>query len=75
MFTLLSPAKPYVQYNFVLQDYLFGLLTSYTDTPAGVTLDEGQVYNPYFPDGVLAMAQQLYDGMLEYPDGFYSSSF
>jgi len=50
-------------------DYIFGLLTTYVDAPAGVTLDEGQVYNPYFPDGVLAMAQQLFDGMLEYPDG------
>lgn len=30
-------------------DYMFSLLTSYFDAPAGVKVDEGKSYNPYFP--------------------------
>lgn len=53
-----------------LQDYVFHLLTGYQEPPAGKVLEEGQAYNPYFPGGgVLSMAQQLFDEMLEYPDG------
>ncbi|VIO95281.1 Cytochrome C1 family protein [Brugia malayi] len=51
------------------EDYVFSLLTSYVDTPAGVKLDEGKHYNPYFPDGVISMPQQLFDGGIEYKDG------
>jgi len=51
------------------ENYIFMLLTSYMDPPAGVVLGEGQAYNPYFSGGVLSMAQQLFDEMLEYPDG------
>ncbi|MCP9264119.1 Cytochrome c1, heme protein, mitochondrial [Dirofilaria immitis] len=51
------------------EDYVFSLLTSYVETPAGVKLDEGKYYNPYFPDGVISMPQQLFDGGIEYKDG------
>jgi ubiquinol-cytochrome c reductase cytochrome c1 subunit len=52
------------------EDYLFALLTGYTDPPpAGIELGEGQAYNPYFLGGVLSMPQQLFDGGLEYEDG------
>jgi ubiquinol-cytochrome c reductase cytochrome c1 subunit len=52
------------------EDYVFHLLTGYQEPPAGKVLEEGQAYNPYFPGGgVLSMAQQLFDEMLEYPDG------
>jgi len=51
------------------ESYIFMLLTSYMDPPSGVTLGEGQAYNPYFSGGVISMAQQLFDDMLEYPDG------
>jgi len=43
------------------EDYVFALLTGYCDTPAGVTLREGQHYNPYFPGGAISMAQALYN--------------
>lgn len=51
------------------ENYIFALLTSYMDPPEGVALGEGQAYNPYFSGGVLSMAQQLFDDMLEYKDG------
>jgi ubiquinol-cytochrome c reductase cytochrome c1 subunit len=51
------------------QNYIFSLLTGYTDTPAGVKLGEGQYFNPYFPGGAISMAQALYNEIIEYPDG------
>lgn len=45
------------------EDYIFHLLTNYTDTPAGVTLAEGQSYNPYFPGGAIGMPQVIFDGV------------
>ncbi|XP_077982595.1 cytochrome c1, heme protein, mitochondrial-like [Glandiceps talaboti] len=55
------------------EDYIFSLLTGYCDPPAGVELREGLHYNPYFPGGAIGMAQQLYDGSVEYDDGTHSS--
>lgn len=43
------------------EDYIFALLTGYTEAPAGVVLREGQNYNPYFPGGAISMAQVLFD--------------
>uniref|UniRef100_A0A0N5BKY1 Cytochrome c domain-containing protein n=1 Tax=Strongyloides papillosus TaxID=174720 RepID=A0A0N5BKY1_STREA len=54
-------------------DYIFALLTSYFDAPAGVKVDEGKAYNPYFPGGVISMPQQLYDEGIEYKDGTFAS--
>lgn len=51
------------------ESYIFALLTGYTDPPEGVELGEGQAYNPYFAGGVISMAQQLFDDMLDYKDG------
>lgn len=45
----------------LFQDYIFHLLTGYVDAPAGVRLQEGQYYNPYFPGGAIGMAQALYN--------------
>jgi cytochrome c1 len=51
------------------------LLTGYIDPPAGVKVQEGLNYNPYFPGGAIAMARVLFDGLVEYPDGkFYGTS-
>ncbi|KAF8365572.1 cyc-1 [Pristionchus pacificus] len=50
-------------------DYIFALLTGYFDAPAGVKVDEGKAYNPYFPGGVISMPQQLFDEGIEYKDG------
>merc|ERR1712117_968761 len=51
------------------EDYVFSLLTGYHDAPAGVELQDGQYYNPYFPGGAIGMAQQLYPDGVEYDDG------
>ncbi len=50
-------------------NYLYSLLTGYTDPPEDIKLLEGQYYNPYFPGGKLAMPAPLMDGQLEYMDG------
>jgi len=51
------------------EDYLFHLLTGYCEPPAGVKLQDGQYYNPYFPGGAISMAQALYNEIIEYEDG------
>jgi len=51
------------------EDYIFSLLTSYMDPPAGIDVEEGKAYNPYFLGGVIAMPQQLFDEGIEYEDG------
>ncbi|XP_076381632.1 cytochrome c1 isoform X2 [Megalopta genalis] len=51
------------------ENYVFSLLTGYCDPPAGVTLREGQYFNPYFPGGALGMAQAIFDEVLEFEDG------
>jgi len=50
-------------------DYIFALLTGYRDPPAGVTVAEGQHFNPYFPGLKIQMPQPLMDGSIEYEDG------
>lgn len=50
-------------------DYIFSLLTGYLEAPAGVKIDDGKAYNPYFPGGVISMPQQLFDEGIEYKDG------
>lgn len=56
------------------EDYIFSLLTGYVDPPAGVKLDDGQHFNPYFLDGAIGMAQALYDEVIEYTDGTPASA-
>ncbi|XP_058807610.1 cytochrome c1, heme protein, mitochondrial [Phymastichus coffea] len=51
------------------ENYVFSLLTGYCDAPAGVTLREGQNFNPYFPGGAIGMGQVVYDEVLEFEDG------
>lgn len=45
------------------EDYIFHLLTNFTEPPAGITVAEGQHYNPYFPGGAIGMAQVIFDGV------------
>ena len=45
------------------------LVTGYSDPPAGITVKGNLHYNRYFPGGAIAMAQNLYDGIVEYEDG------
>jgi len=51
------------------EDYIFHLLTSYCDAPAGVEVPEGQHFNPYMLGGKIAMAAPLYNEVIEYEDG------
>lgn len=51
------------------EDYVFALLTGYCDEPAGVTIAEGQNFNPYFPGSKIGMGAPLYDEIIEYEDG------
>ena len=51
------------------EDYIYHLLTSYCDPPAGITLDEGQHFNPYFRGNAIGMAPPIYDDIIEYEDG------
>ncbi len=51
------------------EDYIFHLLTSYCDPPAGIELRDGQHFNPYFIGGAIGMAPPLYNEVIEYEDG------
>lgn len=56
------------------EDYIFSLLTGYCDAPAGVSIAEGQHFNPYFPGGKIGMQAPLYDEIIEYEDGTPAST-
>eukprot|EP01006_Ploeotia_vitrea_P038424 TRINITY_DN66234_c9_g2_i2.p1 TRINITY_DN66234_c9_g2~~TRINITY_DN66234_c9_g2_i2.p1 ORF type:complete len:305 (-),score=136.73 TRINITY_DN66234_c9_g2_i2:1082-1996(-) len=50
-------------------DYVFSLLTGYTEPPAGVKLGPNQYYNMYFPSGVIGMEPPLrFYEQVEYED-------
>eukprot|EP01080_Neovahlkampfia_damariscottae_P004773 gene4773-8359_t len=51
------------------EDYVFALLTGYSDAPAGLELRPGLYYNAFFPGGAIGMAPPLSDGCLDYDDG------
>lgn len=48
---------------------MFSLITGYEDAPAGIQMKGNLNYNPYFEGGAIAMARNLYDGVVEYEDG------
>lgn len=50
-------------------DYLYALLTGYTEPPADVTVGEGMSFNTAFPGHQLAMPPPLSDGSITYQDG------
>lgn len=54
-------------------NYLYSLLTGYSDAPAGFHLNEGMNYNPYFPNMQIAMPSPLTDGGVTYEDGTTAS--
>ncbi|MCQ8781012.1 cytochrome c1 [Mangrovibrevibacter kandeliae] len=61
----------FTQYNEGGPDYVHALLTGYgQDAPAGITIQPGTHYNPYFISGpALAMPPPLSDGQVTYDDG------
>jgi ubiquinol-cytochrome c reductase cytochrome c1 subunit len=57
----------FTQYQETAPDYIYSLLTGYEEPPEGVTVAEGQYYNPHFISGpALAMPPPLSDGAVTY---------
>jgi ubiquinol-cytochrome c reductase cytochrome c1 subunit len=50
-------------------DYVYGILTGFTDPPPGFKLMDGMNYNRYFAGHQIAMPQPLRDGTVTYADG------
>jgi ubiquinol-cytochrome c reductase cytochrome c1 subunit len=50
-------------------NYLYGLLTGYSEAPAGVAMGEGMNYNKYFPGHQIAMPPPLSENSVTYSDG------
>jgi cytochrome c1 len=50
-------------------DYIYALLSGYSDPPSDVKMAEGMNYNRAFPGHQIAMAPPLSDGVVEYKDG------
>ena len=50
-------------------DYIYALLTGYAEAPDDVELGPNMHYNEYYPGHQIAMANPLFDGMVEYEDG------
>lgn len=60
----------FTQYAEGGPDYIYSLLTGYSDAPHGVEIADTAHYNPYFIAGSsLAMAPPLSDGVVTYDDG------
>ncbi len=52
------------------EDYIYSLLTGYTEPPEGVKVPAGLYYNPYFPGRQIAMPPPLVaDDQVSYADG------
>lgn len=50
-------------------DYLYALLTGYSEPPEGFHLTDGMNYNKVFPGHQIAMISPLSDDVVEYQDG------
>lgn len=59
----------FTQYQENGPDYIYALLTGYTEPPAGFEVAAGLHYNKYFPGGKIAMAKPISDGQVTYSDG------
>lgn len=54
-------------------DYIYALLTGYHEAPEGFDLPPGMHYNAAFSGHKIAMANPLFDGIVEYADGTEAS--
>ena len=54
-------------------DYIYALLSGYTDAPAGTDVPDGLYYNPYYPGSFIAMPPPLVEDGVEYADGATAS--
>jgi ubiquinol-cytochrome c reductase cytochrome c1 subunit len=50
-------------------DYVYGILTGFSDAPSGFKLNDGMSYDKYFPGHQIAMPQPLQDSSVTYADG------
>ena len=50
-------------------DYVYAILTGFTDAPPGMQMQPGMYYNKYFPGHQIAMPPPLTDGRVTYADG------
>lgn len=50
-------------------NYLYSLMTGYTEAPEDVKVPAGLYYNPYFPGHKIAMPPPLSEGLVDYQDG------
>lgn len=50
-------------------NYLYALLTGYSEPPAGEEMNEGMYYNSAFPGHQIAMAPPIADDLVEFSDG------
>ena len=55
-------------------DYVYALLTGYSEPPASMKMGEGMNYNKFFPGHQIAMPQPLHDQQVTYADGTPASS-
>ncbi|UCM86012.1 MAG: cytochrome c1 [Rickettsia endosymbiont of Culicoides impunctatus] len=55
-------------------NYVYSILTGYTNPPENFKLMPGLSYNPYFPHSQIAMPAPLTDGQVQYIDGTNSSA-
>jgi len=54
-------------------NYVYSLLTGYTQAPADMQVGEGLHYNPYFPGEQIRMAPPIADDQIAYADGTKAS--
>ena len=55
-------------------NYVYSLLTGFTDAPDGFPMAEGKNYNPYFEGRQIAMPAPITDdGQVDYKDGTYAT--
>jgi ubiquinol-cytochrome c reductase cytochrome c1 subunit len=50
-------------------NYVYGILTGFSDPPAGFKMQDGMYYNKMFAGHQIGMPQPLQDGTVEYTDG------
>ena len=63
----------YTKNYFGGADYVYGLLTGYTDAPSDIKVGEGMYYNKYYSGNQIAMAPPLLEDGVEYTDGTKAS--
>lgn len=54
-------------------NYIYALLTGYSDAPADAEIPDGSNYNAYFPGNAIAMPPPLFEDGVEYTDGTQAS--